>query len=171
MAINADYRYFEPVRLPMWSRTGPRAVAGLLIAVVLCFGSGTARAGNISLSLTGSLNFLDASPDLVPVLGPEQVTLKVKTVGRRGIPWSLTLVADDDFRSGSQVIPISVVSWTVFPNPPYMDGTLSTVQPRLIAVGQTHDLDLVTFDFYMQNSWSYNVGSYTATATFTLAAP
>lgn len=129
------------------------------------------QAGNISLTLSGSLNFLDASPDFVPVLGPEPIVLDVKAVGRSDIPWTLTVVADSDFRSGSDTIPISVVSWTAFPNPPYRDGILSTVTPVLLASGLTHEQTSVTFDFVMQNSWAYNVGNYSATATFTLAAP
>ena len=52
-----------------------------------------------------------------------------------------------------------------------MDGTLSTTTPVLIGTGFTHEYTTVSFDFMMQNSWSYNVGTYSATATFTLAAP
>jgi hypothetical protein len=130
-----------------------------------------AGAGNISLTLTGSINFLDASPDFVPVLGPETIDLEVKAVGRTGIPWTLTLVADSDFQSGAATIPISVVSWTAAPNPPFNDGALSTTTPVLIGSGLTHDFVTVSFDFVMQNSWSYNVGNYTSTATFTLSAP
>jgi hypothetical protein len=43
--------------------------------------------------------------------------------------------------------------------------------PALIASGLTHEFATITFDFVMQNSWSYNVGNYSATATFTLSAP
>jgi hypothetical protein len=131
----------------------------------------TAEAGNISLTLTGSVVFTDASPDQFPTLGPQTVSLEVKVVGRRNIPWTLTLIANSDFQSGPDIIPITVVSWTAFPSPPYQGGTLSTVVPRLISSGSTHDHDSATFDFYMQNSWSYDAGNYSSTATFTLSAP
>lgn len=150
-------------------RLGRLAWAGA--AVALLAAPSTALAGNISLTLAGSINFLDASPDFVPVLGPETIDLEVKAVGRTGIPWSLTLVANSDFQSGAATIPISVVSWTAAPNPPYADGTLSTTMPALIASGLTHEFATITFGFVMQNSWSYNVGNYSATATFTLSAP
>ena len=105
------------------------------------------------------------------LLVPETIDLSVKAVGRTGIPWTLTLVADSDFQSGAATIPISVVSWTAAPNPPFNDGALSTTTPVLIGSGLTHDFVTVSFDFVMQNSWSYNVGNYTSTATFTLSAP
>jgi hypothetical protein len=172
MASHAVCSAFDrPVRSRLRDRTGSGRALRAVVLAVLLLAPGPALAGNISLTLTGTLNFLDASPDFVPVLGPETITLDVKAVGRTGIPWTLTLMADSDFRSGPDIIPISVVSWTAFPNPPYRDGTLSTVTPVLIATGQTHELATVSFDFVMQNSWTYNVGNYSATATFTLAAP
>jgi hypothetical protein len=131
----------------------------------------SAHAASISLTLSGGLNFVDADPDLVPTVGPETVTLQVKAVGRRGLTWSLTLIADSDLQSGPDMIPITVISWTAFPNPPYANGTLSTVVPALIAGGLTHEHDIITFNFLMQNSWAYSTGNYSSTATFTLSAP
>ena len=163
---------------PAWLRLRSRAglcrfrrwlLVGALLAMMLVPIS--ARAGSISLTLSGGLNFLDADPDLVPTVGPEIVTLEVKAVGKRDVTWSLTLIADSDLQSGSDIIPITVISWTAFPNPPYTSGTLSTVVPKVIASGLTHEHDIITFDFYMQNSWTYNSGSYSSTATFTLSAP
>ena len=139
--------------------------------MILVLGPATALAGSISLTLTGSVVFADASPDLFPTLGPSTVTLEVKAVGRRNMPWTLSLMANSDFQSGPDIIPIAVVSWTALPSPPYQGGTLSTVVPRLIASGLTHEHDVITFDFYMQNSWSYNAGNYSSTATITLSAP
>ena len=162
---------------PVWLRYRSRAGSCLLrrfLWVPLLFlvlVPSTAEAGNISLTLTGSVVFTDASPDQFPTLGPQSVSLEVKVVGRRSIPWTLTLIANSDFQSGPDIIPITVVSWTAFPSPPYQGGTLSTVVPRLISSGSTHDHDSATFDFYMQNSWSYNAGNYSSTATFTLSAP
>jgi hypothetical protein len=175
MARGVERRRDRPARPRIRGRGGRscrlRRVLGAFSALAVLTAPVPVRAGNISLTLSGSINFLDASPDLVPVLGPETIDLEVKAVGHTGVPWSLTLVADSDFRSGPETIPISVVSWNASPNPPFMDGTLSTTTPALIASGLTHDFATVTFNFLMQNSWSYNVGAYSATATFTLAAP
>jgi hypothetical protein len=143
----------------------------LLAIIMLMSLPGVTRAGNISITLSGAVVFVDDDPDLVPVLGPQTVQLDVKTVGRAGVPWSLTLEALTNLQSGPDVIPISAISWTAAPNPPFLDGTLSISVPTLVASGLTHDRSLVSFSFWMQNSWAYNAGNYSATALFTLAAP
>lgn len=175
MASGVARRRDRLARLRVRNRAGRscrfRGLLGVGAVLAGLAAPAAAFAGNISLTLTGAINFQDASPDVVPVLGPETIDLEVKAVGRTGIPWTLTLIADTDFQSGPDIIPISVVSWNAFPNPPYLDGTLSTATPALIASGLTHEFATVTFNFLMQNSWSYNVGAYSATATLTLAAP
>ena len=175
MAFAGVFVHRDPfVRLRLRGRTGGGLFGkGLLgaILVALQLVSIPAHAGNVSLTLTGSLLFPDESPDLVPVIGPQPISLDVKAVGRRNIPWTLTLVANGDFQSGPDTIPITNVSWSAFPSPPYNGGTLSITTPVLVASGFTHEHTVVNFDFYMQNSWAYNAGNYTATATFTLAAP
>jgi hypothetical protein len=174
MAHGVERRRDRLARFPAGNRAGQFCLLGVVCAaglLLLIMTANPAWAGNISLTLSGSVDFLDDDPDLVPVLGPETIILEVKAVGRRNVPWTLTLMADSDLRSGSDIIPISVVSWTAFPNPPYQNGTLSVMLPSVIASGLTHEHAWVNLDFVMQNSWSYSVGTYSATATFTLAAP
>ena len=172
MANSVRKKHKQPIRRNAWVGCCHFLRGALPCAVmVLVLFPTNVLAGNISLTLSGGITFIDANPTFVPVLGPEPITVEVKAVGRRGIPWSLTLMADNDFSSGIDTIPITSVSWAVFPSPPYADGTLSTVVPTLIAGGLTHEHDVITFNFSMQNSWVYNAGNYTATATFTLAAP
>ena len=163
----------RPVWLRSWSRAGSCLLRRFpwVPLLILALVPSTVEAGSISLTLTGSVVFADASPDQFPTLGPQSVGLEVKAVGKRNIPWTLTLIANSDFQSGPDVIPITVVSWTAFPSPPYQGGTLSTVVPKLISSGLSHDHDTATFEFFMQNSWSYNAGNYSSTATFTLSAP
>lgn len=147
-----------------------------LVAVV-AIGTGTWPAGrafaaSLSLRLSpANITFPDASPDLVPVIGPVPVLVTVKGEGRPGYPWILTLVADSDLRSGPDVIPISVLSWQASPSPPFSGGTLSVVTPTQVGTGIAHINTVAQFGFSMSNSWSYNAGTYTATATFTLTAP
>jgi hypothetical protein len=143
---------------------------GALAAAVLS-AAGGAWAGPAKLTLFGGVTFPDADPDAVPVLGPQPVTLEVQVMGAVGIPWTLTFIANSDLQSGPNVIPISNVSWTVTPNPPFRDGQLSTLTPVVLATGVSHSRLLATFNFVMPNSWNYVPGNYTATATFTLAAP
>jgi hypothetical protein len=173
---------------PIWttSRRGPspilRGAGGGLSPVVrgaLVFGlaaalvaaAGGASAGPARLILSGAVTFPDSDPDAVPVIGPQSVTLGVEVLGPVGVPWTLTFIANSDLQSGSNVIPISNVSWTVTPNPPFRNGALSTVTPIVLATGFSHSRLLATFRFFMPNSWNYVPGNYTATATLTLAAP
>jgi hypothetical protein len=166
---------YRPARFPRGRRAGLGLFRGTLAAVFLVVAPAVpqpAWGGNISITLSpGGITLPDASPDVVPVIGPVPVNVTVKAVGRTGVPWTLTFLANSDLRSGRDVIPISVISWTSAPNPPFMDGTLSAVTPRIIATGMSHDFYDFTMNFYMTNSWSYDAGSYTASATFTLAAP
>jgi hypothetical protein len=169
--IAVSQKQDQPVRLLRGSRAGLRLICFTFLVGALFLSPGLSWAGKISLTLSGGISFPDQSPDTVPVIGPETVTLEVKVVGQSGIPWTLTLIANSDFQSGPDVIPIGVVSWTAFPDPPYQGGTLSVVVPAVIASGLTHDRDNVTFDFVMQNSWTYDAGNYSSTATFTLTSP
>jgi hypothetical protein len=165
----------RPARFPRGRRVGLGLFRGLLGAALLAFVPAApepAWGGNISITLSpGGITLPDASPDVVPVIGPVPLTVTIKAVGRSGVPWTLLFVANSDLRSGRDVIPISVISWIAAPNPPFMDGTLSAVTPRIVATGITHDFYDFTMNFYMTNSWTYNAGNYTSSATFTLAAP
>ena len=148
-----------------------RRAAIVAVAAAFFLAPRGAWAGPARLILSGGVTFPDADPDAVPVMGPQVVTLGVEVLGIVGTPWTLTFIANSDLQSGSNVIPISNVSWTVTPNPPFRDGQLSTITPIVLATGISHSRFLATFNFFMANSWNYVPGNYAATATFTLAAP
>ena len=176
MAKSATTRFEDrPARLPRGRRVGLGLFRAVLAGALLAFvpaGPEPAWGGNISLTLSpGGIAFPDASPDVVPMIGPAVVSVTVKAVGPTGVPWTLTLIANSDLRSGPDVIPISVISWTSSPNPPFRDGTLSAVTPRVLATGITHTFTAFTMNFSMLNSWSYDAGNYSSAATLTLAAP
>ena len=156
-----------------------RASSFIVIGVLLLMsglpgelGPRAADAATLTLRLTpATLNFPDADPDLVPSIGPATVMVDVKATGSPGYPWVLTLLGNSDLRSGVDVIPISAISWTATPNPPFRDGTLSLVSPITLGSGIAHINSNLRMDFRLQNSWAYNAGNYSARATFTLTAP
>ena len=130
------------------------------------------KAATLTLRLTpASLSFPDADPDVVPQIGPATVNVEVKATAAPGYIWALTLLGNSDLRSGVDVIPISAITWTSSPNPPFRDGTLSRVSPITLGSGIAHINTTLRMDFRLQNSWTYNAGIYSATATFTLTAP
>ena len=156
-----------------------RASAFILLMVVFLvsglpgdLGPRASEAGAISLRLTPStLTFPDASPDVTPLIGPATVMVTVKAEGSPGYPWVLTLVSNSDLRSGASVIPITAISFSSSPSPPFNSGTMSRVTPILLGTGIAHINTDLRMDFLLQNSWSYNIGVYSATATFTLSGP
>lgn len=162
-------------RLTLGRRTRGRsalgAIAGACLILLLLLAPTDADAQVVRLWLFGSVSFPDVDPDLQTQVGPERVWLWVRVTGTFGTPWVLTLVADSDLVSGPDVIPASNVSWTALPSPPFQNGVLTTAVPVVVASGITPVSSLARLDFWLQNSWSYNVGNYGGTATFTLSSP
>lgn len=147
------------------------AAALASLAVWACLVPRSAYAGPLTLTITGSVDFPDQSPDIAPVIGPDDVTVSVRALAAPGAPWILTMIADSDLTSGADVIPIGNVSWTASPSPPFQGGALSAVIPAVLGTGTSHFTALMSLNFYLQNSWDYVPGDYTATATLTLASP
>jgi hypothetical protein len=165
----------ELARFPRWSRA-----SSFILPLAFCLVSGlpgdvgprASEAATITLRLTpSSISFPDASPDVTPLIGPATVMVSVKAEGSPGYPWVLTFLANSDLRSGPSVIPINKISFTSSPSPPFNSGTMSRVSPMLLGTGIAHINTALRMDFMLQNSWSYNVGAYSATATFTLSGP
>ena len=117
-----------------------------------------------------SITFLDSDPDLVPSLAANNTVLVTVTVtGNAGKSWSLTHLAGGDL---SPSIPISNVSWTVSPQSPFVNGSMSRSVPQTAASGTGNRTKISgTFTFIIANLWSYNTGSYSVSTTFTLSAP
>ncbi len=125
----------------------------------------------LQINLSGNVSFPDADPDLVQQVGPQTITIGVTATGTVGRIWVLTVQADTDLLSGADVIPIGTVSWSASPNPPFQNGVLSTAAPTVIGTGRIPTLAIGQFSFYFSNSWGYDTGDYTTTATLTLASP
>jgi len=118
-----------------------------------------------------TISFASADPDTVPLISASPIRVTYIALGQGAGSWTMTVEAEGQLVSGTSTIPISNVSWIATPTPTFRNGTLSTV-PQVLATGtglallQSGD---VTFRF--NNSWNYNVGTYTQTVTFTLSSP
>lgn len=131
-----------------------------------------AARATLTLSST-TIDFPDADPDAVPSIGatqnPVTVTARVRT-GAANTP-TLTVLAGGPLTSGGDTIPISNVTWTAG-GAPFIAGTMNAVTAQSAATlpngsgGYTG-----TFSYFLANSWAYNIGSYTASATYTVTAP
>ena len=122
---------------------------------------------------TAAINFSDADPDSVPSIAanenPVSVTARVRTAA--GSTPTLTVQASGDLTSGTDTIPISNVTWTAS-GAPFVGGTMNApVAQSAATFGPGSGSYTGSFDFFLANSWDYEVGNYTATATYTLTAP
>lgn len=145
----------------------------LCAAMIACV-SRDGRAQTLSLTLSRTtIPFASADPDTTPLINAPAVTVTYRVRGNTFGNWQLTLLAAGNFTSGSATIPASAVTWTATPAPPFQAGTMNaTVAQRL--AGGSGNIDPARtgqVTFQLTNSWSYNVGTYSTTFTFTLTAP
>ena len=151
------------------SFVGAFLVAGVALLVVPA-----AHAQTITFTVTqASISFADADPDTTPSITASNVTVNYKVTGTGGAAWRITIISGNNLTSGSASIPISNVTWTATPVPPFQAGTMSTTAQQTMASG-TGDVGtsrIGTVVFKLANSWSYNVGTYSATFTFTMSCP
>lgn len=130
--------------------------------------SGLAR---LSLS-SASLSFPEADPDGVPIIPAAggAVTIVAKARATPGSPVTLTVLALDDLRSGTDVIPASALTWTAT-GAGFVGGTVSRGAEQTVASWPSSGVRTGTQSYGLGNSWSYATGIYTLTLTYTLAAP
>jgi hypothetical protein len=148
---------------------GACGVAFAAIALVPAAGAQT-----LTFSVTQvSISFADADPDTTASITAANVVVNYRVTGNAGGNWRITVISGTDLTSGGASIPISNVTWTATPAPPFQPGTMSTTVQQTMAAGtgNVNSTRTGTVVFRLANSWSYNVGAYTATFTFTLTAP
>lgn len=118
-----------------------------------------------------SISFSDADPDLIPsIAANSSVSVTIRVRGNGNNNWRLTHLASGDL---SLSIPISNISWTVTPQPPFINGSMSrsVAQTAAQGTGNVNPAITGTFTFQIANLWSYNTGNFSVATTFTLSAP
>ena len=146
-------------------------VAGAVWAVLL---ARPAHAQTLELTLsTTSITFASADPDTTPSIAAAAVTVTYRIRGAGNISFRISLLASDDLNSGAATIPISLVTWTATPAPPFQNGTMSrtTAQTLASGVNTTQGSKSGQVVFSLENRWTHNPGIYTTSITFTLVAP
>jgi hypothetical protein len=118
-----------------------------------------------------ALTFNADDPTIQPVVpaaeNPISVLARVRT---KGTP-SLTVIALDDLKSGSDIIPISAITWTA-DGSPYTGGTLNrTTEQPAAAFPEGSGSYSSSFRYSLANSTTYAPGSYASTVTYTLTSP
>jgi hypothetical protein len=119
-----------------------------------------------------TINFPDADPDLTPTISANENSVNVLANVRTsslGVS-TLTCQANGDLDSGSDTIPIANVTWTAV-GVGYSGGTMSSAAAQSVGSWTGSGANVGDLDFFLANSWSYNVGSYSQTVTYTLTSP
>ncbi len=145
----------------------------LAVACVLADGA-PASAQTLTLSLSrNTIPFASADPDTTAQVQAPPVTVTYRVRGNWFGNWQLTLQSSGNLTSGPQSIPISTITWTATPAPPFQAGTMSAALAQRLAAGSGNVDPARTGQvlFFFANSWDYNVGNYSTTFTFTLIAP
>jgi hypothetical protein len=147
------------------------AVNAAAQAVSATLSSSLPPLARLSLS-ANNLSFPDADPDLVPQVpaagGPITITAKARAQNNGLV--TLTVQADDDLRSGVNVLPVSLISWTGS-GPGFVSGTLSRGAPQTVGSWLGSGVRNGTLTFRFENRWTHPSGIYTVTLIYTLSAP
>jgi hypothetical protein len=159
--------------------------AAVTFALVLTVAAGAAAQEAVSATLSSSmpplarlslsannLNFPDADPDLVPQIpssgGP--ITITAKARAQSGGMVTLTVQASDDLRSGVDILPVSLITWTAS-GPGFINGTMSRTSAQLVATWVGSGVRSGTQTFRFENRWTHPSGIYTVSLVYTLTAP
>jgi hypothetical protein len=156
------------------SRRSLSPVLALAAAAFVLFPTPAAHAQTLTLTISPpTITFANADPDTTPSIPAPAITVNYRVRNNASGSWRVTLLSGSDLTAGSAVIPISNVTWTATPAPPFQNGTLSQTLAQTLASGSgnVQNPSSGTVVFRLANSWTYNAGTYTATVTFTLTAP
>jgi len=118
-----------------------------------------------------SVAFPDADPDVTPSIVATPLTVDVKTRTTAASNVTLTVLASDDLKAGSDVITINNLTWTVS-GTGMAAGTMNKVTAQSLGgwTGSGNRTGM-TQTYALANSWAYATGSYGSTVTYTLTAP
>jgi hypothetical protein len=121
-----------------------------------------------------AINFPNADPDTTLKIPANENGVSVTAQGKttHGSTITLTVLAGGDLvgPGGSTPIPISKVTWKAS-GLPFVDGTMSKAGSVSAGSWTSSGSKSGSFDYFLDNSWDYDVGSYTATCVYTLTAP
>jgi hypothetical protein len=119
-----------------------------------------------------SMTFQDADPDATPSVPsvPSGITISARARTSRNAQITLTVQSTDDLRSGVNVLPASLITWTTS-GAGFFGGTLSRTAPQLVGRWTGSGARSGTQSFRFENRWTHPTGRYTATLIYTLASP
>ena len=151
---------------------GPTSGAGR-VQRSITFTLGLTLAAMAKLQLAPStLNFPDQDPDDFPTVSPDVKLVSVTSSARTGSSSTATLtcLASGDLIAGTNTIAISNMTWTAT-GTGYVAGTMNRTTAQTAASWTGPGQRTGTFSYFLTNLWSYVIGNYSTTISYTLNAP
>jgi hypothetical protein len=150
----------------------------------MLFSSPGSRNGYASIINTfnvspASVTFADQDPDLGQVTSSPGLSVTISIIElQQNQDWTLEICADTDLVSGGNAISAGNIQWTVTgsgnPTPTFYNGTFAKGVYIMAGTGKGNRKNEVTvnatFNFILQNYWSYVTGNYSGTVTFRLSS-
>lgn len=169
------------MRKTLW-KVGLSTVAVVLFSSSAAYAQATANASlnvtvnvasraRLTLSAAG-ITFADADPDVVATLtaGPVDVNVGARTAPGSNV--TLTVLATGNLVSGTDVITIDQLTWTVGgPSAGFVAGTSNATLAQSVGTWTGPGSRNGTQTFALPNSWAYAPGTYTSTLNYTLSVP
>jgi hypothetical protein len=125
---------------------------------------------------TATINFPDTNPDTLLSIPSNPASLAVVATAKTGSAGAVTLKvqANGDLTSTvptAETIPIGNVTWTAT-GAGFAAGTMTKTAPGATCGSWTGSGKFSgTFSYFLANSWTLPVGTFSQTATYTLTAP
>jgi hypothetical protein len=119
-----------------------------------------------------AMSFPDADPDSVPSnpanVNPLSVTSSARTGSSSTV--ALTCLASGDLIAGTNTIAISNMTWTAT-GTGYVAGTMNRTTDQTAGSWTGPGQRTGAFSYSLTNLWSYVIGNYSTTISYTLNAP
>lgn len=169
-------------------KIGRIMILALVVAMLACgtVWAATTNTDTATLNISATVNakakltmgattvtFPDADPETVSLIPADEGAITVNAKVRVGTsPATLTWIADDDLKSGTDTIPIGNVTWTKT-GTGFVAGTLTKIGGTAAPVGSWAGSGSYdgTISPFLANSWDYKAGNYSVNSTLTLTAP
>ena len=119
-----------------------------------------------------AMSFPDVDPDSVPSNPANVNPLSVTSSARTGSSSTATLtcLASGNLVSGTNTIAISNMTWTAT-GTGYIAGTMNRTTAQTAGSWTGPGQRTGTFSYFLTNLWSYVIGNYSTTISYTLNAP
>lgn len=117
-----------------------------------------------------TVNFPDADPDTTPTITVAAIDITAKGKTSTGSNITLTVLASDDLKAGTDVIGIANITWAVT-GAGFVAGTMDKSVAQSLGSWANSGNRTGTQTYSLTNSWAYATGAYTTSVLYTLTAP